>query len=158
MRIQDNLSMPADPPRSSAGIDRVALAGPAAAAPSLRRGRPLRIPSRDEITDDTPLRLEVAAIIAFPDNSMTDRSLRGEIDRGRLVGEKIAGRWYTSLAHIDRMREKCRQDPKDRVFISAAHGKGDQQSMSSSTAEKAKSALVAARMTIQGLKRHSPNT
>jgi hypothetical protein len=37
---------------------------------------PCSLPNRDEITLDTPLRLAVAAAIAFPDGSMTASGLR----------------------------------------------------------------------------------
>lgn len=50
------------------------------------------IPPLDEIGPDTPLRLAVAASLAFPDGSMTASSLRREGARGRLVVERIAGK------------------------------------------------------------------
>ena len=49
---------------------------------------------------DTPLRLKVAAKIAFPDGSMTDSGLRSEIAKGRLAVERIAGRQYVTLNAI----------------------------------------------------------
>ena|GEM_PF-5917394 len=67
-----------------------------------------RMPSSDEIGPDTPLRLGVAAALAFPDGSMTTSGLRRESARGRLVVERIAGKDYTTLANIERMRELCR--------------------------------------------------
>ena len=58
------------------------------------------LPSRDEIRPDAPLRLNIAASLAFPDGSMTASGLRREKARGRLVVERIAGktilRWPTS--------------------------------------------------------------
>jgi hypothetical protein len=70
------------------------------------------MPSPDEIKPDTPLRLGVAAILAFPDGSMTASGLRRESARGRLVIERIAGKDYTTLANIERMRELCRVEAK----------------------------------------------
>jgi hypothetical protein len=61
---------------------------------------------------DAPLRLAVAASLAFPDGSMTASGLRREAARGRLVIERIAGKDYTTLADIKRMREKCRNQPR----------------------------------------------
>lgn len=61
---------------------------------------------------DAPLRLAVAASLAFPDGSMTASGLRREAARGRLVIERIAGKDYTTLADIRRMREKCRNQPR----------------------------------------------
>jgi hypothetical protein len=67
-----------------------------------------QVPSRDEIGPDTPLRLAVAAALAFPDGSMTASGLRRESARGRLVVERIAGKDYTTFSNIARMRELCR--------------------------------------------------
>lgn len=69
-----------------------------------------------EITvgDDEPLRLDIAAKIAFPDGSMTGSGFRRENSRGRLVIERIAGKDYTTLANIKRMRELCRLHTKDQ--------------------------------------------
>ena len=70
------------------------------------------LPSRDEIRPDTPLRLGVAAALAFPDGSMTASGLRRERARGHLMVERIAGKEYTTLAYIERMRELCRVQAK----------------------------------------------
>jgi transcriptional regulator with XRE-family HTH domain len=66
----------------------------------------------DRITPDTPLRLSVAARVAYPDGSMTAHGLRNEAEKGRLVIERTAGKIYTTLAAITRMRELCRHNPK----------------------------------------------
>src|SRR5690349_14226419 len=70
------------------------------------------IPNREEIAPDTPLRLGVAAALAFPDGSMTASGLRREGARGRLTIERIAGKDFTTLAHIADMRKKCRVPEK----------------------------------------------
>jgi hypothetical protein len=70
--------------------------------------RPEELPSPNAITPETPLRLAVAAAIAFPDGSMTVSGLRKEAKRGRLAIERVAGKDYTTLAAIGRMRELCR--------------------------------------------------
>ena len=57
-----------------------------------------------EITANTPLRLAVAAKIAFPDGSITAQALRREASRGRLTVERVAGKDYTTLANIERMK------------------------------------------------------
>ena len=69
-------------------------------------------------TANDPLRLEVAAAVAYPDGSMTVSGLRKERDAGRLVVERTAGKEYTTLANIERIRELCRVTPKDRASIS----------------------------------------
>ena len=65
-----------------------------------------------KINSDTPIRLTIAAALAFPDGSMTASGLRRESARGRLVIERIAGKDYTTLANIERMRELCRVEAK----------------------------------------------
>src|ERR1700730_18149631 len=66
--------------------------------------------SRDvsSISRTTPLRLAVAAEIAFPDGTMKLAGLRREIARGRIAYEIIANKHYTTLADIDDMRRLCR--------------------------------------------------
>lgn len=67
----------------------------------------------------TPLRLEAAAKLAFPDGSMKVAGLRREIARGRLAYEVIANKHYVTLNDIDEMRKLCRVPVKDRASISA---------------------------------------
>jgi hypothetical protein len=68
--------------------------------------------SRDHVSPHTPLRLAVAAALAFPDGSMTASGLRRESARGHLLIERIAGEDYTTLANIERMRETCRVEAR----------------------------------------------
>jgi hypothetical protein len=70
--------------------------------------------SRTDMDPSAPLRLQTAAKVAFPDGSMSASGLRREAARGRLVIERIAGKDYTTLAHIERMRELCRVEAKVR--------------------------------------------
>jgi hypothetical protein len=65
------------------------------------------IPSLETITPTTPLRLDIAARLAFPDSSMDVSGLRGEINKGNLGAEKIAGKLYVTLAGIAEMRQRC---------------------------------------------------
>ncbi|WP_260854938.1 excisionase [Mesorhizobium amorphae] len=66
----------------------------------------------DDVSRDAPIRLDVAAKIAFPDGSMGAKGLRKERDKGNLVTEMIAGKEYVTLAEIERMRERCRVQRK----------------------------------------------
>ena len=77
--------------------------------------------SRQEpvITDDSPIRLDVAAALAFPDGTMKVAGLRREAARGRLAITRIAGKDYTTLAAIRDMIEKCRVQPKEPASGSA---------------------------------------
>jgi hypothetical protein len=66
-----------------------------------------------DVSPDAPLRLQIAAKLAFPDGSMTASGLRREAVRGRLHIERIAGKDYTTtLEEIKRMRELCRVQTK----------------------------------------------
>jgi len=71
-----------------------------------------RLPPTGSLEPDSPLRLSVAADIAFPDGSMTPSALRREAARGRLRIERIAGKDFTTLNDIKRMRELCRVQVK----------------------------------------------
>ncbi|KJC36741.1 hypothetical protein UB31_35780 [Bradyrhizobium sp. LTSP849] len=64
------------------------------------------------MSEEAPLRLKVAAQLAFPDGSMTASGLRREAARGRLEVERIAGKDYTTLESIRKMRELCRVQVK----------------------------------------------
>lgn len=68
-----------------------------------------------DVTMNTPLRLNVAAEIAFPDASMTGSGLANEHRRGRLEIERIDGKLYTTLGEIEKMRERCRVKAKGHV-------------------------------------------
>jgi len=81
-----------------------------------------RLPSRNEIDPTTPLRLAVAAALAYPDGSMSAGGLRREAKRGRLAIERTAGKDYTTLAAIEEMRQLCRVVPKVRVCGSDLQG------------------------------------
>ena len=74
-----------------------------------------------DVARDAPLRLSTAAALAFPDGTMTVSGLRREVIRGRLVVERIAGKDFTTLANIDRMRELCRVQVKEPGSIGAKH-------------------------------------
>jgi hypothetical protein len=71
----------------------------------------------DTINQDAPLRLRKAAELAFPGGGMTASGLRREALRGRLVVERIAGKDYTTLAAIAKMRELCRVPAKPDIVI-----------------------------------------
>jgi hypothetical protein len=73
------------------------------------------LPSYGDVKPSDPLRLDVAAALAYPDGSMTASGLRREAARGRLVIERTAGKDYTTLAEIERMRELCRAGGEGRV-------------------------------------------
>jgi hypothetical protein len=64
------------------------------------------------VDSDTPLRLEDAVSIAFPAGGMTLSGLRKEVARGTLQVELIAGKHFTTMADIKRMRELCRSRAK----------------------------------------------
>jgi hypothetical protein len=121
---------------------------------------PLR---REDVGADEPIRLDVAAVLAFPDGSMTVSGLRREASRGRLTIERIAGKDYTTLRNIERMRLLCRVNQKERDCGSnppsalrtarsacAPHG--------SSATDRGKSARAALEKTARTLNKGSPIT
>lgn len=74
-------------------------------------------------TDTTPLRLKIAAELAFPGGGMTASGLRREADRGHLVIERIAGKDYTTLQAIADMRKLCRVlKMQQRISVSNYEG------------------------------------
>ena len=84
----------------------------------------MQVPPRDQLGPDIPVRLEVAAAVAYPDGSMKASSLRREAARGRLVIERVAGKDYTTLANIERMRELCRVQVKEPGYGCALRAPG----------------------------------
>src|SRR6266446_6029844 len=72
------------------------------------------------VAPDAPLRLSIAAKLAFPDGSMTVSGLRREAARGRLRIERIAGKDFTTLDEIKRMRELCRVQAKEPGCLSVS--------------------------------------
>lgn len=117
----------------------------------------------EHVGADQPLRLEVAAALAYPDGSMTAAGLRKEAKRGNLAIERTAGKDYTTLADIADMRKRCRKEPK-------AQGSGQGQSgatspaasptppSGSSSTEAPSEALSAALLTVAALSKPSPPT
>jgi hypothetical protein len=60
------------------------------------------------ITPTTPLRLDVAARLAFPDGSMSVSALRRLVVAGKVTHEFFAGKYFVTLAAIEDMRASCR--------------------------------------------------
>src|SRR6202049_756497 len=80
-----------------------------------------RLPPQENVAEDTPLRLNVAAALAYPDGSMTASGLRREAARGRLIIERTAGKDYTTLGAIRQMRDLCRLEARGRDCGSGEH-------------------------------------
>src|SRR5437868_10831373 len=81
-----------------------------------------------QLTSNAPIRLSVAAKLAFPDGSMTASGLRREAARGRLIVERVAGKDFTTLEHVDRMRELCRVQAKEPGFTNEKPGTAGENS------------------------------
>ncbi|WP_247644243.1 excisionase [Brucella anthropi] len=117
----------------------------------------------ESVSDDTPLRLEHAVRLAFPDGSMKAAGLRKERDAGRLQTELIAGKEYVTLAAIREMRELCRGRRKERASSGAtraakAMALSETAPGGSSAMGKNSSALAAARQAASALKSRSQHT
>lgn len=116
--------------------------------------------SRQEVGDDEPLRLEVAAALAFPDGSMTASGLRREAGKGNLALERIAHKDYTTLRAISEMRKKCRVEAKVQdsgCNLPERTGRGTSSNRPSGSSGKAQrsAALDAARAKLSKLHAHS---
>jgi hypothetical protein len=101
--------------------------------------------SPTNIQADTPLRLKDAVTIAFPAGGMTLSGLRREIARGRLEAELIAGKYFTTLADIARMRELCRVAVEPSVSKNqqrASDPRREPQSFTTDTATTPKERLL----------------
>ena len=108
------------------------------------------------IDEDTPLRLPLAAKLAFPDGSVSPKTLRLEIDRGRLVAEKIGRHMLTTLNAIENMRILCRVPQSPHAFAS---GNAPVAPMStSSSIVDMKAARASALNASEKLKKRSLNT
>ena len=83
----------------------------------LMANRRFNPPTADAFDPSAPLRLNLAAKIAFPDGSMSASGLRREGAKGRLILERIANKDYTTLEAIRTMRELCRLPTKEPDFI-----------------------------------------
>ncbi|WP_244471998.1 excisionase [Prosthecomicrobium hirschii] len=112
--------------------------------------------SLDDIDDDTPLRLDVAAALAFPDGSMTRSGLRKEAQRGRLVIERIAGKDYVTMAAIREMRSRCRADANRPASTSGSAGAAIP--CGSSSTDRLRSGQAAVLAMAAELKKHSRRT
>jgi hypothetical protein len=112
--------------------------------------------ANDQVSETAPLRLADAVAIAFPRGGMTVSGLRREIKRGRLACEMIAGKQFVTLRDINQMRQQCRDVPRGPASI-AESARAETPSGSFST-ERTKSALAAAQMIAEGLKKPSPGT
>jgi hypothetical protein len=113
-----------------------------------------------KIDPDAPLRLSLAASIAYPDGSMTASGLRREATRGRLVIERTAGKDYTTLSNISRMRELCRVEARDPAFGYAKHNMIEPESSpipqrGTSKTDNTARARDAALMIVEGLRQPS---
>lgn len=80
---------------------------------------PRPVSAEPEITMNTPLRLADAARLAFPAGGMTAAGLRREAARGRLAIQRMAGKDFTTLGAIERMRSLCHVQPKAPVSTSS---------------------------------------
>ena len=105
---------------------------------------------------DAPLRLGQAAKLAFPDGALTESGLQTEFRKGNLECERIAGKLFTTLNNIKRMRERCRESQRARGSICANEGEG--RPFGSFSMEQLKSAQVAASLIATRLKSSSKST
>ena len=110
------------------------------------------IDSSMPVAPDAPLRLAVAAQIAFPHGGITAKGLRKEAMRGKLQVWRMAGKDYTTLNAIKDMQTKC--------LLEKTPGCGSSQKETSgiSNMDQSALALAAARETAKALRESCSNT
>lgn len=69
----------------------------------------------DEVEPDTPLRLDIAAAIAFPDGTMSGRALRRAMKKYDVPIEQIGRKDYTTLFAIGLMRAASKAETRMRL-------------------------------------------
>lgn len=89
--------------------------------------RPI-LPPIELVKPDTPLTLAVAAALAYPDGSMSAATLKALADNGKLTVERPGRTIYTTLRHIEEMREICR-------LMAKGHASGSDRHVGGRTAE-----------------------
>jgi hypothetical protein len=85
------------------------------------------------ITPTTPLRLKVAAALAFPDGSMSEKALRELGHAGKLTVEIIRGKHFNTLADIEEMRSLRRVQARVPDSTSRQRGRDTKPVTSSAT-------------------------
>ena len=115
-----------------------------------------------QITPTTPLRLAVAARLAFPDGSMSEKALWEMGHARKLTVEVIRGKHYTTLADIEEMRRLCRVQAKVQGSTCYRPETGGSDTMSSATPSTGSGnkspALEKARLILRKQKSSSSNT
>jgi len=112
---------------------------------------------REDVTDDMPLRLDLAAKLAFPDGSIGLSSLRREAARGNLEVFRVAGKHMTTLRAIREMLERCRVKPSQPASGSSQPAMIVELS-GSSLIEESRSARAALNLRLEKLRGNLPNT
>jgi len=115
----------------------------------------------DTITPTTPLRLDLAARLAFPDGSIKASALRTEAKRGNLHIETIANKQFTTLKAIEEMRAKCATAKGQGSTIRATNTVTESSTgaaCGSLETDRVKSALAALEMRVRKPSGSSPST
>jgi hypothetical protein len=131
------------PPRRKIGGWRRAMSGS------------MRTPAPEALTRETPLRLETAARLAFPDGSMSAAALRRMIVSGKLEAEFIAGRYYVTIAAIEGMRARCRVKARDHISNSRNTPTG--KSCGSSVTTEGSEHILAQHKPEEAIRKGDPN-
>src|SRR5262249_19600596 len=121
------------------------------------------LPPPNNVRPDTPLRLEMAARLAFPDGSIGESGLRKEATRGRLQHERLRGKLHTTLAWIEDWRALCRVQPNQNACGSVPKSATPMARSANapsglSETDRARRALAALKKTGSELRKRSPST
>lgn len=112
---------------------------------------------RDQIGDDTFVRLDILARLAFPDGSVGITSLRRESKKGRLTVWRVAGKDMSTLREIRKMLDLCLVKRDQSASGSNRPAPTGNPSGTSATAD-AESALAAAKQIANRLRSGLPST
>jgi hypothetical protein len=109
------------------------------------------------VTPTTPLRLEVAARLAWPDGSMSVSALRRLVVAEKVTYEFVAGKYFVTLAAIEEYRASCRVAAKPHT-LPLKNTKTAALQPGSSETDSLLVAQDAMRLMLSELKKPSPGT
>jgi len=107
------------------------------------------------IPEDEPLTLKYACEIIFK-GQIKPATLKSEAKRGHLVIEQIGKKYFVTLAEINKMKERCRVQPKDQDCTFTSAKAAPQSGLSAMTTREFRQAAILA--TAARLKKSSRTT
>ena len=100
-----------------------------------------RLPDLSDTHPDAPLRIAEAIFLPELDLAWSERVLRGAIERGDLVAERVGRSIFVTRRGIEEWRERCRLTPSKRASRPAIHRDDAKASASRAAAKSALESL-----------------